>query len=261
MPMYPWSMAARGTQPNGHGPEREPVIVAQSPYHGGLMASRDGKGRSAEWLRPRVEQQGLQRYVNTIRERIKLIVLIMLLTTGAAVAYVMTASKEYTAEADLLVTPVSQNDPALAGLPLIHSSSDPTRDVETAAKLVVNRDVALRAKRDLRLKEGATTLEGRVKAEPIAQSNLVAITAKGDTAREAANLANGFANGVIEVQTARLHRAVQRNIAALLPRVRLLTPAERAAPDSLASTLASLQRLQTAQDPTLDVQTRAFPPG
>src|ERR687886_3034146 len=166
MPMYPWSMAAAPRHPNGHGLGTEPVIVAQSAYHGGRMPARDGKGRSAEWLRPRVEQQGLQRYVNTIRERIKLIALVTLLTTGAAVAYVLTASKEYTAEADLLVTPVSQNDPALAGLPLIHSSSDPTRDVETAAKLVVNREVALRAKRDLGLKDGATTLESRVKAEP-----------------------------------------------------------------------------------------------
>jgi non-specific protein-tyrosine kinase len=225
------------------------------------MPARDGKGRSAEWLRPRVEQQGLQRYVNTIRERIKLILLITILATAAAVAYVGTAKKEYSAEADLLVTPVSQSDPSLSGLPLIHSSSDPTRDVETAAKLVVNRDVALRAKRDLRLKDGATTLEGRVKAEPVAQSNLVAITAKGGTAREAADLANGFANGVIEVQTARLRRAVQRKIAALVPRVRLLTPAERAVPDSPASTLASLQNLQNGQDPTLDVQTHAFPPG
>ena len=51
--------------------------------------------------------------------------------------------KEYTAEAYLLVTPVSQTDPAFAGLNLIRSSSDPTRDVETAAKLIVNRDVAL----------------------------------------------------------------------------------------------------------------------
>src|SRR5919199_6372188 len=215
-------MAGAGPLQNGRSGGGEPVIVAQSAYHGGRMASRDGKGRSAEWLRPRVEQQGLQRYVNTIRERIKLIALVTLLTTGAAVAYVLTASKEYTAEADLLVTPVSQNDPALAGLPLIHSSSDPTRDVETAAKLVVNREVALRAKRDLRLTDRPGALEERVKAEPIAQSNLVAITATGDSGRAAANLANGFANGVIEVQTGRLRRAIQRNIAALLPRVRLM---------------------------------------
>ncbi|MEA2353756.1 MAG: tyrosine-protein kinase [Thermoleophilaceae bacterium] len=224
------------------------------------MPARDGNARSAEWLRPRVEQQGLQRYVNTIRERIKLILLITVLTTGAAVAYVVTASKEYTAVADILVTPVSQSDPALAGLPLIHSSSDPTRDVETAAKLIVNRDVALQAKRDLKLNGGPLSLEQRVTAEPIAQSNLVSVTAKGHTASEARDIANGFAEGVIKVQTARLHRSVQRQISGIEPRVRALTPADRAVPDSLASQLATLQRLLAQDDPTLQVQTRATLP-
>src|SRR3954452_22788873 len=128
-------MAPLGRHPNGLSPEDRAVDAGASAYHEGRMPARDGNVRSAEWLRPRVEQQGLQRYVNTIRERIKLILLIMLLTTGASVAYVLTADKRYEASAALLVTPVSQTDPALAGLPLIHTSSDPTRDVETAARL------------------------------------------------------------------------------------------------------------------------------
>ena len=66
-------MAAGGTHSNGIGPGEDALIFAASAYHGGLMPARDGSKRSAEWLRPRVEQQGLQRYVNTIRERIRLI--------------------------------------------------------------------------------------------------------------------------------------------------------------------------------------------
>src|SRR5256714_1384030 len=253
-------MAAMGGHPNGHGRGREPGVVAASAYHGGRMAARDGNFRSAEWLRPRVEQQGLQRYVNTIRERIKLILAITLLTTGAAVAYVVTAHKEYTAEADLLVTPASQSDPALAGLPLIRSSSDPTRDVETAAKLIVNRDVALRAKNDFRLAMGPLTLQQHVKAEPVAQSNLVAVTATGNSAREARDIANGFATGVIQNQTLRLHRTIDQLLAQLAPRVRALSSADRAAPDSLASQQATLQRLRAQDDPTLQLQTRAALP-
>ena len=42
----------------------------------------------------------------------------------------------------MLVTPVSSNDPALASLGLIGVSADPTRDVETASRLVTNTDVA-----------------------------------------------------------------------------------------------------------------------
>src|SRR6266513_3868545 len=99
-------MAAGGTNSNGSTPGHEPVLVAASAYHGGRMPARDGSERSAQWLRPPVEQQGLQRSCNTIRERIKLIAAITLLTTAAAVVYVVTAQKEYTAEADILVTPV-----------------------------------------------------------------------------------------------------------------------------------------------------------
>ena len=71
--MFTWSMAAGGTHSNGIGDAREGAAVASAAYHGGPMPASDTDGRSAEWLRPRLEQQGLQRYVTTIRERIRLI--------------------------------------------------------------------------------------------------------------------------------------------------------------------------------------------
>ena len=58
-----------------------------------------------DWLVPSGEQQGLRRYVQTIRERFKLIVLTVLVTTLAAVLYVGTAEKTYEAQATMLVTP------------------------------------------------------------------------------------------------------------------------------------------------------------
>jgi capsular exopolysaccharide synthesis family protein len=226
------------------------------------MATSDRNGRTAEWLRPRLEQQGLQRYVNTIRERIKLIVAVTLLTTAAAVAYVLIAPKQYTAETDMLVTPADSSDPALSGLPLIKTSSDPTRDVETAARLIVNRDVGLRVKSDLALKDGPTKLANHVKAEPVAQSNIVSITATGDSPQQAQQLANGFGRGVIEVQTEQLHRALDKKIANLQAQIRALGPGARGgnAPGSLGAQLASLQALRSGDDPTLSVETRAALP-
>src|SRR6266576_3417072 len=47
----------------------------------------------SSWLNPSVEQQGLARYVSTLRERKWLIALTVLVTTLAAVGYVLTASK------------------------------------------------------------------------------------------------------------------------------------------------------------------------
>src|SRR5438552_2526582 len=103
---------------------------------------------AADWLQPPVEVAGLRRYIETLRERVWIVVAAVVITTGIAVAYVVTASKVYEAEADLLVTPVSTTGTPLIGvLPgMIPESSDPTRDVETASRLVTNVDVASRVK-------------------------------------------------------------------------------------------------------------------
>jgi capsular exopolysaccharide synthesis family protein len=224
------------------------------------MAPGDRNGRSAEWLHPRVEQQGLQRYVSTIRERIKLIVAITVLTTLAAAAYVALAPKEYEARAELLVTPVPSDDPALAGLPLIRGSSDPTRDVETAARLIANRTVAERVRRDV--PDAPEPLLDHVKAEPVAQSNIVSITATAESGKAAQQVANGFAQESIDEQTDKLHAALDKRIANLEQRVRDV-PVEQdqtGGDTSLRSQLARLETLRGGEDPTMSIQTRAAEP-
>ncbi len=226
------------------------------------MTPSERTGRSAEWLRPRVEQQGLQRYVNTIRERIKLIAAVTVLTTLAAVVYILLATKVYEAQSEILVTPVPSDDPALSGLPLIRGSSDPTRDVETAARLVVNRQVAQRVRQDTRSTRKINSLLDHVKAEPVAQSNIVAITVDAKSSKEAQQLANGFALATIRVQTDKLHAALDKSIANLEARVEAL-PANAEAADATGGLRAQLTRLQTLRgqdDPTLSIQQRAAEP-
>ena len=101
---------------------------------------------------------GLERYFRTLQERLPLIVMVTFVTTLAAVLYLAVAEDRYRAEADLLVSPVGQDDTTLTTLPLIRASSDPTRDVQTAAELVTSRDVAVRVKADLGLDESANSL-------------------------------------------------------------------------------------------------------
>jgi tyrosine-protein kinase len=231
-------------------------------WHSVGMAPSDRSARSAEWLRPRVEQQGLQRYVNTIRERIKLIVAVTLLTALAAVAYVMLAPKVYEAESQILVTPVQTDDAALNGLPIIRSSSDPTRDVETAAKLIANRQVALRVKQDTNSTRPVDWLLDHVKAEPVAQSNIVAITARAPKAKEAADITNGFAVASTQVQTDKFHAALDKSIKNLKAQVDALPTGDSGGtgPDSLRAQLARMQTYRGQDDPTLSVQGRASVP-
>ena len=130
------------------------------------QAFRDGGG--APWRRTHTATSGIERYFRTIQERRRLIVVVTIVTTLAAILYLAVATSKYRAEADLLVSPVSgQDTSALTSLPLIRESSDPTRDVETAARLVKNRDVAARVKTDLHLRQSVNQLLGMVSLEDL----------------------------------------------------------------------------------------------
>ena len=217
--------------------------------------------QTAEWLLPGEEQQGLRRYVQTIRERFKLIVLSVLVTTLAAALYVGTAQKTYKAEADLIVTPVSGQDTTLNSIPgLIRESSDPTRNVQTAARLVTTIDVARRAKEKLNTNRSARSLLSDVQAAPIAQSDLVAVTATGSTGQSAQNLANVFGSAVVADRTQKFHDQIDARIKALKPQVDQIKEPPGAQPDPLRTQLSELETLRAGSDPTLRVDTQADRP-
>jgi tyrosine-protein kinase len=205
--------------------------------------------RSAEWLEPPEEELGLKRYLETIRERWVLVVVSTLVCALVAIAYVAVATKTYKAEADMLITPV---DPStLPSLPLIRQSADPTRDVETAAKLITNVDVAARVKEQLHLSDSPQDLLKKVTAEPIAQSNIVAVSAEENSKADAQKLANAFANQAVAEQTDKLHREIASQFQGL--KASLATPGTT----DTTGTLAELQALSTGPDPSMRVETQA----
>jgi capsular exopolysaccharide synthesis family protein len=213
----------------------------------------------ADWRRPRFESAPLHRYIQTIRERIWLIVITVLVTTAAAVAYLEVAQKQYEAQADMLVTPVPSDDPTYAGLGLIRDSNDPTRDVETAARLVTTRDVAQRVRASFHLGDSPRSLLGKVSAEPVAQSNIVAITATASTPQLARDLANGFGQGVVADRTAKMRDQLDGEITRLRQRIAAGENVGSGA-DSLPNRLSQLQTLRATGDPTLRLETRADTP-
>ncbi len=213
----------------------------------------------ADWLQPPEEQEGLKRYVETFRERFWLILLTMLITTGIAVLYVLTAAKTYEAEATILVTPVSSGDPVLASLGLIGVSADPTRDVETASKLVTSSNVSeavlIRVKSPLDSEE----MLSKLTAVPIAQSNIVAVTATGDSPEEAKELSDAFAEEAVAIRTAALHSQIEQQLPLLEEQLtgdRTPTAGEESAADQIAQ----LQLLASGPTPDMRVQTLATLP-
>lgn len=224
-----------------------------------VMSAQNGTGDGrprvdpAEWMQPPAEQEGLRRYVETLRERMWIIVGITAITTAIAILYVLTADKVYEASAQVLVTPTPVQESILP-VPGVPESTDPTRDVETAASLITNRAVAERVKEELDSPEGVAGLLGMVEAEPIAQSNIVDITARANTPENAAALANAFAVEAAAEQTERVHDFIDEALPGLQRQVR-----QNPSP-GLEATVAELRAKRQSPDPTLQLRTPAAEP-
>lgn len=174
------------------------------------------------------------------------------ITTGIAILYVASATKTYEAEADLLINPISGSSTVLDSLGLIQASSDPTRDVETASRFVTNINVAERAAAKLEIDEPATELLKRIKAQPVSQSSLVAVTATADSPEMAKQIADAFAQSVVAYRTDQMHELIDEQ----LPR--LQAEARGGIGDaSLESQITQLQLLRGTPDPTIRVESLA----
>jgi Mrp family chromosome partitioning ATPase/capsular polysaccharide biosynthesis protein len=224
------------------------------------MAGANLSGGRSDWLASETTQHGLSRYISTLRERWWLVALCTAVALGGALLYVKTTDKVYEASADLLVSPVSNDDDTTLGLGLIRDSSDPTRDVSTAARYVESIPVARRVKGALHLSDRPADLLGRVTAEPLAQSSIVTITAQAPTPRGAAAVANAFAAQTVRLRTDQLRQQLDLTIPALRQRVAQLPQSERAATNGLPARLAALEALRGVPDPTIRVATPAVPP-
>jgi len=226
------------------------------------MAGFNGdSGSQRSWNQPGLDQPPLRGYFEMLRERWWLVLGAVLLGALAAILYLSSAPRVYQAESDMLVTPVPDDDPTLVGLPLIRSASDPTRDVETASRLVENVEVASRVKRRLDLEASPEAILDKVSVDPVAQSNVITITASSENAKEARAMANEFARSAISVRTRRLHANLDRAIESLRTRIDAATRGGTVpAPAELTSRLTALETLRSGSDPTLQFETRATVP-
>src|SRR3954452_821543 len=244
-----------GTRAVGGDPDRRAEHGCQTVS---MNAPQPTQGVGASWLSPAVDEQGLARYATTLRERKWLILATVLVTTLAAVIYLATATKVYEAEADILITPVDSSDPVYSSLGLIHDSSDPTRDVETASRLITTNNVARRVKVTIHYGGPSSDLQAKVTVEPVAQSNIVSIIAEGDSPRDAQRLANAFATQAVADRTAKFHQALDRAITNLEAQVPTSGPGSVATDsNSLPAQLNRMKSLKDQDDPTVRVETLA----
>lgn len=207
-----------------------------------------------------LDQSVLKQYARTIRRHLGLIFACVAVTLAVAFLYLQTTSKTYTAEADLLVNPASQQNTLLFSLPVLHATGDPTTDVLTAASLMTTAQVAQSVASSLHLRSSAQDVLSKIQAVPLAQSNIIVVEATGSSPVQAQRLANAFAAAVISVRTAALHQALALRIPFLQNEVSALPPAQRGGVGTLGDELSQLKQLQHSDDPTITLAAAAVRP-
>lgn len=210
------------------------------------------------WLAPQGPREGLRHYAEVIRERLRLIVLCVLVTTIAAGVYVTLTPPSWKAESRLLITPVN-GVANFIGLGLISTSSNPGGEMLTAASLVNTPEVAAIVATHVSHTTAGAAL-GAVSAVPVAQSSVVSITATASSAARAQEIANAFALATVENRTKTLHHQLDTIIPTLRAQVQTLPPAQRTGQGSLTERLASLETLRAGPDPTITVAALAQRP-
>lgn len=222
------------------------------------MQSASDTPSTSTWLTPQGPQEGLGHYVEVVREHLRLIIACVLIATVIGGIYTKLAPRSWKAESHLLVTPVN-SETNLIGLGLITNSGNPTGDVSTAASLVTTSEVAALVAAKVGHTTGRAVL-AQVSAVPVAQSNVVAVTATASSAARAQVIANAFALGTVENRTQTLHNQLDTIIPALKTQVQALPVAQQSGQGSLGERLAGLQALRAGPDPTLTVTSLAQRP-
>jgi polysaccharide biosynthesis transport protein len=217
----------------------------------------DDFGRPS-WLAPQGPREGLSHYVEVVRTRVRLILTCVVLVTLVAGLYAALAPKSYKAESRLLVTPInSQNN--FVGLGLVTDSGNPGGAISTAASLVTTPEVGALVAGRIGGTDARSALKG-VSAVPVAQSDVVSITATASSAARAQALANAVAIATVQTRSEALHRALDKIIPTLRSQVSALPVTERTGQGSLGERLASLETLRAGPDPTVTVASLAQRP-
>jgi succinoglycan biosynthesis transport protein ExoP len=202
-------------------------------------------------------------FLGAIRDRGLLVLTVCAVAVAAVMTYLIASPDHYESEADVLVTPITDDDEALKGLGLLN---DPSGSVYTAARLLDRPQVVERVNERLNLNLSRKELLSKVEITPQPQSDLVTIGAVESSPERAAVLANSFARELIEERT----QVFQRRLSSAIERQRARAQAARVRSSRgtgsddtarfLEERVAEMESYQGAADPTLRISSSAVAP-
>jgi capsular polysaccharide biosynthesis protein len=196
--------------------------------------------------------------------RAPLAVLATLTAAGAAAAagYGLTAPARYRATAQLIVSPVPAADATFTGIDVLRDTGGKRTAAASAAALVRTPLVADAVRALLGVHRSRDSLLAAIDVHVAGASDVVDVTAEDMSAEGAAQLANAFADTLVNERSA----TFQSEVAAALRRYRqqfaALAPADRRGQigRELERRLVELRTLQNQPDPSLAHAGQAAPP-
>ncbi len=190
-------------------------------------------------------------YLRAIQAHRIVFVVVVLATVAAAAFWAATSTKEYSASAEILVTPLPQDNQSFLGFDLLRDSGDPTRTVQTAAALIETREAAIEAAKTLSDGRTDQQLLNSVSVQPEGESNVLDVTATADSPAAAARTANAFAVAALAIRRKALEKQVVTEIDRLESGGAVSPETERR--------ISALNTLHEHGDPTLALAQRATP--
>jgi Mrp family chromosome partitioning ATPase/capsular polysaccharide biosynthesis protein len=200
---------------------------------------------------PASRDGALGQYLRAMRSRRLLVCAITLLTVLTTGTLLARSTASYEATAQLLVTPLPQDDRAFLGINLLRDSGDPTRTVQTAATTVTSPEAARQTARAMGGGLDGPAVEQAVKVEPLGESNVIAVTGTAGSAQRATALANTYLEKALEVRGDEIERQLRAAISVLARSAKTAGDRER---------LLELRAVAAGGDPTLRVSREAEPP-
>ena len=209
-------------------------------------------------MQPLVEQRPAARVAQAVRAHPFIVLAIAALALAVAAVTLRGQDRQYTATAEVLVSPFDQYDRAVLGLDLIRDSGDPSRTLQTAAALLESRAAAQRTAETLGDGWSADRVLAAVEIQPLGESNVLGVTATATDGDDATRLADLFTRTALELRSDRLARQVDARVAQLEARQRRVPETDAALRQELAQDINDLENVRAGRaDPTLTLSQRA----
>jgi capsular exopolysaccharide synthesis family protein len=203
--------------------------------------------------------RGAVGYLRAFRQHWLLMASLVVLAVASTALITYTQTKQYTASADVQITPVSANDTTFQGFSLFRQPQDGSSIVLTAARVMSAAAVQKQVERTLGHRHSGVSTS----IDPLSQADIVAVTAKAPNPQVAATVANTYARVFVAERTGLFHQELRDRIAALKTQIDAIPVAQRAGNftySTLQGNVATLQGYLQSPDPTVGVLAPANPP-